>query len=300
MEYLAYIGICIIWGLSSIAVKLGVTDIDAITFSFFRFLVSTFVLFAFNIITRKDISIKRENIKIIVISAFCMYFVNSFFIGFALKRLDASIITIFFCLVPLIMVVAQSFLERRLIVGAAGVIGIIGGIIGIIIVSLSSSAGMNVDLIGILFATIGVSGWALGSLYLRNKKVEMSLNSLMMYQSLVPFFIYLCIIVISGGVDFSILRTNTLWSVLYVGVLDSIIATMLFIFLMKRWKVSAVSSYAYVNPVIGLVAAYFILGEEINAKKVLGMSMILVSVFLIQSDSHIKDFFKKKLQKTDG
>lgn len=295
MEYIAYFLICLFWGLSSIAVKIGITNIDPFTFNFFRFFIASFVLIIYNLIKRSLIKISKKDFQILFVSSSLMYFFNSFFVTNASKRLDASIITIFFCLVPLIMVIAQSVIEKKLIVGWAGVLGIISGLVGITIVSLSSTKGIKVDIIGLIFITLGVSSWALGSIYFRSKKLEINLMTMMMYQSLITLFLYFIIVFLFTGFKVNGISKTSIIGISYMGIVDSVLATTLYAFLIKKWKLSLVSTYAYINPIIGLVASYFILNELISVQKVLGMIIILVSVFFIQYDDKIIRFFNIKV-----
>jgi drug/metabolite transporter (DMT)-like permease len=44
-----------------------------------------------------------------------------------------------------------------------------------------------------------------------------------------------------------------------------------------------VGTYAYVNPVVAVLLGALILGEELSARKILAMAIILGAVFWIQS-----------------
>ena len=79
-----------------------------------------------------------------------------------------------------------------------------------------------------------------------------------------------------------------------MGITDSIIGLTSYIYLFKRWPTSVVSTYAYVNPVVGLILSYFILHEAINLQKIVGAIVILVSVLLIREEDHIYAWWAQK------
>lgn len=285
MGFLAYLAICVFWGLSSIATKLGLSGIEPFTFSFLRFFITGIILLIYNLAKHKSILLSRKDFRVITISSSSMYFLNSVFMMFATKRLDAGIVPILFALVPVVMVVLETILQRKMLVALAGIIGIIGGIIGIVIVSIGDAVSGPIDIWGLILMGFGVLSWAGGSIYLKNKKIATSVSVLLMYQTLVPLAFYTVLIIFNGGPDIFDGNVFSIGGVLYMAIVDTLIGSACYIFLLKIWNVSVVSTYAYINPVVALIGSYFILGESITIQKFVGMIVILFAVFLIQKDS---------------
>ena len=288
MAVLSYLAICIFWGLSSIATKVGLEDIEPFTFSFFRFATTGTILLIYNLLRGKSVRLQREDFRVITISAIIMYFFNTIFIMFATKRLDAGLIPILFALVPVAMVILETIIGRKLLVGVPGIIGILGGIAGIVVVSMGNDGGETVDVIGVLLMLCAVLSWSGGSIYLRNKKVNASLTVLIMYQMLVPFTVYTALIIKQGGPIVYEWSLVSAMGVLYMAIIDGLIGSACYVYLLKRWKVSVVATYAYINPVVGLIGSFLILGESITIRKVVGMAVILFAVFLIRFDGSIR------------
>lgn len=287
MGIFAYLAICILWGMSTVAIKLGLQHIELITFNFFRFFSTSVILLAYNLAARKSLGIKKQDLKAIFFSATLMFFLMSMMVTLATNRLDAGVVSIIMCFVPVVMVVIESVLEKKLLVGGIGIIGIIGGIVGIGVISLGGGTGFGLDPIGLLFMVGGVTSWAAGSMYIRRKTINTSLSVLLLYQALTPCLYYTLLLILSGGLSFEY-NLLSLGGALYMAIGDTIIGTACYVYLLKRWKTSVVATYAYINPIVGLIGAYFLLGESISLQKVQGMAIILFSVFLIQSDERLK------------
>lgn len=287
MAFLAYFVICVFWGLSSVAVKLGLTHIELFTFSFLRFSITSCILIAYNLLKYKSIRINRSDLKVIFISATLMYFANSIFTTLATKHLDAGLIPIVLSLVPIVMVVLESIIAKKLLVGSIGIVGIIGGVLGIAIISLGG-AQLHVDLLGLFYVGCGVMCWASGSMYLRYQRIQTNVTTLLMYQTLTPILYYIIILSFTGGIQFTF-DAVSFGSLLYMSIVDTILGSASYVYLLKKWKTSIVSTYAYMNPIVGLIGAYFILGESLTAQKLQGMAVILFSVFLIQSDERLRE-----------
>lgn len=285
MGFLAYLAICVFWGLSSIATKIGLYGFEPFTFSFFRFFITVVVLLGYNLVKRKSLRLRKQDFKVITISAIVMYFLNSAFLMFATKRLDAGLIPILFALVPIVMVVIESVLNQKILVGPLGMIGIIGGVVGIFVVSIGNdSRNGSVDVVGLLLMGCAVLSWAGGSVYLKKKKIETSITTLLMYQMIVPLTFYALLTFYNGGPQIYGWSTQAIIGVFYMALIDTLLGSACYVYLLKRWKVSIVATYAYINPIVGLMGSYFFLNEMITMKKMIGMVIILFSVFLIQNE----------------
>src|ERR1700726_1807891 len=70
-------------------------------------------------------------------------------------------------------------------------------------------------------------------------------------------------------------------SLLYLIVAGSIIGFTAYIWLLHHESPTKVGTYAYVNPVVAVLVGYFLGGEALGPRTVLGTLCVLVSVVLI-------------------
>jgi drug/metabolite transporter (DMT)-like permease len=71
------------------------------------------------------------------------------------------------------------------------------------------------------------------------------------------------------------------WSLIYLIVAGSIIGFTAYVWLLHHESPTKVGTYAYVNPVIAVLIGYFLGGELLDARIILGAAFVLVSVILI-------------------
>jgi drug/metabolite transporter (DMT)-like permease len=71
------------------------------------------------------------------------------------------------------------------------------------------------------------------------------------------------------------------WSLAYLIVAGSIIGFTAYVWLLHHESPTKVGTYAYVNPVVAVVIGYFLGGEALDARIVLGAACVLVSVIVI-------------------
>src|SRR5256885_2879439 len=73
------------------------------------------------------------------------------------------------------------------------------------------------------------------------------------------------------------------FSLLYLIVAGSIIGFTAYVWLIHHESPTKVGTYAYVNPVVAVLVGYFLGGEQLGLRTILGTLFILVSVVLITS-----------------
>lgn len=294
LPLLAYFNICFFWGTTGVANKLGATALHPLMSGSIRFF-SAFVLILLWILFRRTpIKVKKGEGKVLCISSFLMYFCNSSLLLFAARRVDASISTIMLCLIPIAMVLMEALLSRRLGVGAIGAVGILGGFAGVAIVFAGGIATGGIDWMGLGLLALSVVVWCAGTLYLKRHEVTAPFTMQILFQSAVPAACFLLSALISGHFRPEEVTLAGILPAVYMGVADSIIGLSSYIYLLGVWKTSMVSTYAYINPIVGLVLSALILGEAITVQNVVGVIVILLSVLLIQREENLRRLFKKK------
>ncbi len=76
--------------------------------------------------------------------------------------------------------------------------------------------------------------------------------------------------------------TREAWlSLAYLVVAGSIIGFTAYVWLLHHESPTKVGTYAYVNPVVAVLIGYFLGGESLGARTVLGTLLVLISVVVI-------------------
>jgi hypothetical protein len=71
------------------------------------------------------------------------------------------------------------------------------------------------------------------------------------------------------------------WALAYLVVVGSIIGYTAYLWLLHHQSPTKVGTYAYVNPVVAVVVGYFLGGEELGMRTVVGAALVVVSVVMI-------------------
>jgi drug/metabolite transporter (DMT)-like permease len=70
-------------------------------------------------------------------------------------------------------------------------------------------------------------------------------------------------------------------ALLYLIICGSLLGFTAFVWLLARMPATRVSSHAYVNPVVAVALGYFVAGEVVTTRTLIGTALVLASVVLI-------------------
>jgi len=70
-------------------------------------------------------------------------------------------------------------------------------------------------------------------------------------------------------------------ALLYLVICGSLLGFTAFVWLLARMPATRVASHAYVNPVVAVALGYFVAGEIITTRTLIGTALVLASVVLI-------------------
>jgi drug/metabolite transporter (DMT)-like permease len=84
-----------------------------------------------------------------------------------------------------------------------------------------------------------------------------------------------------GSVQFGALGGDVIFALAYLVVVGSLIAYNIYTWLLRVAPFGLVSTYAYVNPVVAVLAGSFILSEPISAQLIAGGAVVVVGVAIM-------------------
>ncbi len=271
----------ILGGLTFPIAKLGLDVIDPFTFAFYRFVISSIILLAIVYFKKDKPPIeKKDYLKIAGLGLLIIPFNQVAFL-YGQKLTAAGHGALLFATVPLwIFIGALIHLKEKFVYKRA--IGILIGFIGVIIILLSGKIEVGKEyLIGDIIILIAVMAWAYYSILgkplvekygaFRVTAYALSFGSALYF----PFGLYRAIIY-----DYSQSNFYAWLSVLYVAIGVSILAYVLWYWVLKQRDASKIAVYHNLQPFIAILVAYLMLEETPEVTLIIG-GIIAISGVLI-------------------
>jgi drug/metabolite transporter (DMT)-like permease len=285
-----YLLICLIFGTTFLAIKVGINASAPPFFSAgIRFFVAGFILFLWAAWRRKA-SFSLLLSKEIPITGICLTFGTFSTLYWAEQYVSSGIAAVLSATGPLMMLVLQTVVMRQK-TKALSAFGCIVGFAGVVMLLLPS---LNVSasvwwLTGSLAILIGELLYTSGALY--SKKViqrfpeasPITLNAAqMMYGGLL-------LLILSAFTEHihlkSMLTTSGIGSLIYLIVIGSMIGHSLFYWLVARTNPIFPSTWLYVSPLIALAIGILFYRETITLFTAVGVITIISGTVLANLDS---------------
>lgn len=285
--YIALLIVCIFWGTTYLALRIGVKDFPPFLFSGIRqvgagllLFIAMFFMGKLEKLTLKDIG--RQALPGILLITFGNGIIGwaELYIPSGLAALIVSVMPIYVVVINLISGKEQRQFNTKIIAG------FVLGCAGIVLIFKDnlSDLGKPEYLWGVLASFGACFFWAIGSIYMKGNtfKTNAYSNAAIQFTTggLGCFVFSLCF---DDYANFTTVTSESLWALLYLTLIGSILAYMSYLYAIKHLPIVLVSTYAYVNPVIAILLGVAILNEKITWITVLALIVTLYGVYLINA-----------------
>ena len=280
---LVWILLCIVWGTTWIFIKIGLNDLPPISFAGIRFLIAFIIILPLILLGRKGFPATRREWKIIAISGFLQFCVNYGLLFWGEQYVSSGLASVLQATIPAFgLILARIYIPEEKVTGLK-IISILLGLIGVAVIFKEQlQFGGTLSFFGSLAIVVGAFTAAYASVLIKTYGREINPTSLLGGQILFGFVPLLGIGFITEGNPFDF---NWTWSaiicVLYLSVIGSIIAFLLYYWLLMRIDITKAMMISLVTPLIAVIIGGIYLGEGLQSQTIFGGLLVLASVGLI-------------------
>jgi len=295
MVIIAFAAVYLVWGSTYFFIQKAVQHIPAFLLGFIRFTTAGILLLTWCVIKKEKIW-DWQVMKHAALSGVLMLFLGNGAVIWAEQSLPSSLVAVLVSAAPLWFVLLDkpkwkiNFRSRPtltgLVVGLAGVVMLFSESI-----TKAFSSNNALQLAGLLILIIGSTSWAGGSLYAKyNSKGPTSVNSA--WQMIAAGIAFLPGTLIThelNGFQWQAVTAASWLSLFYLILCGSLAAYSAYVWLLQVRPATQVSTYAYVNPVVAVLLGVFFAGETMTWLQVSGLTIVLLSVLLINIARYRQD-----------
>lgn len=281
---LAFAIIYFVWGSTFLAIRVGVREVPPFLLAGMRFVVAGLVLYAWMRARGTPSPTLREwgGASLIAILIFVFDYGLLFW---AEKRVPSGIAAVMMATIPVFMSLSEILILRTQRLTPRLAIALLIGIAGVaVLMSHSLNLGNAIDTTGACALIVASISWSMASALTRKLPLPtakaMSSGAQMLAGGV------LLTLTAAGLGEFRGFRLQsvsaTAWLALaYLIVAGSIIGFTAYVWLIHHESPTKVGTYAYVNPVIAVLVGYFLGGEALGPRTIVGTLLVLVSVVVI-------------------
>jgi drug/metabolite transporter (DMT)-like permease len=281
---LAYLLVCVLWGSTYLAIRIGVAVLPPLLFAGTRFLTAGLLLLGGSLALGGRLPRRPRDWGVLAVVGLFLLAGGNSGVVWAEQFTPSGVASIFVVTVALWM----AFFDAA-VPGGSGrltlrvVAGLLLGFVGtMLLVGASPSALLRADLRGPAALTLASASWAFGSVYY--KRLHPDVNP----------YVSAAIQMIAGGAAVSLLgllagearavhpTATGLEALGYLVVFGSIVGYSSYTYALRHAPATAVGTYAYVNPLIAVLLGRVVLSEPVGARTAVAMVLILGAVIWIQ------------------
>lgn len=289
---LAFAIIYFVWGSTFLAIRIGVREVPPFLLAAMRFLVAGLILFGWAAARGMSRPTARQWLSMVLLGA-AMFTLDYGLLFWAEQRVPSGLAAVILATIPIFMVLAEIIFLRtqRLTVRLVGglLIGL-GGVVALMSHSLNLG-GPAINRAGGAALIVAAISWSVASAFMRKLPLPES-KVMSSGAQMLTGGVLLTLVALGLGEfhDFHpwTVSSRAWFSLLYLIVAGSIIAFTAYVWLIHHESPTRVGTYAYVNPVVAVLLGYFLEGEPLGLRTVLGTLFVLISAVVITTTPRLK------------
>src|ERR1700723_4459812 len=282
---LAFAIIYFVWGSTFLAIRVGVREVPPLVLAAMRFSVAGLVLFGW-VLARGERSPSAREWRAASILGMIIFLFDYGLLFWAEQRVPSGIAAVMLATIPVFMALSEIiFLRTQQLTVRLALALLIGlGGVGVLMSRALNLGDAPIDkwgAVALIFASIS---WSIASVLAR----KLPLPSSKVMSSGAQMLTGGILLTVAAGA-FGEFRnfhpgavSREVWfALLYLIVAGSIIGFTAYVWLIHHESPTKVGTYAYVNPIVAVLVGYFLGGEALSARTILGTVFILISVVVI-------------------
>jgi drug/metabolite transporter (DMT)-like permease len=282
---LAFAIIYFVWGSTFLAIRIGVHEVPPLLFAAMRFLAAGLVLFGWMIARREPLPTRTQWMSVLLL-ALLIFLIDYGLLFWAEQRVPSGIAAVMMATIPVFIALSEILFlgTQRLTVRLAFALLVgIGGVAVLMSHSLDLG-GAPVDRPGAIAVIIGSFTWSIATVLARKLPLPPSKVMSSGAQMLAGGIMLTVAAAIFGefrNFHPSAVSSGAWFSLIYLIIAGSIIGFTAYVWLIHHESPTKVGTYAYVNPVVAVLLGYFLGGEALGLRTIIGTMFVLISVVVI-------------------
>lgn len=288
---LAFGIIYFVWGATFFAIRVGVREVPPLLFCAMRFFAAGLLVYLWASAKKEQQPTPRQWLSAFLL-AFLIFVVDYGFLFWAERRVPSGIAAVILATIPAFMALSEIAILRTQRLTARLSLALLAGIAGVAVLmshsiglgKLGKLGGTPIDTAGAVGLIVGAISWSIASAMARKLPLPPSKVMSSGAQMLAGGIMLLVISAARGewrGFDLRGISATAWIALVYLVFAGSIAGFTAYVWLLHHESPTKVGTYAYVNPVVAVIIGYFLGGEPLGTRTVLGGIFVLVSVVII-------------------
>jgi drug/metabolite transporter (DMT)-like permease len=281
MIYFIYILLCLIWGSTWLAIKIGLADSPAFWSAGIRFLLASIIIFMINIWRRKKYPRALDEIWRILLPGIFMYAVSYMLVYKAEQLIDSSLTAVLFTSFPFMVAGFAILMLREEKLSLSGWLGLSLGLAGTVAIFYDSLVQSKFIFLGSALALAGSAASAYGTVYVRAHLIKYDIAVIASMQMTLGAIIMIAAALIFEPLESFEITSKSVGALLYLSTFGTVVAFLGYYRLLQKMKAITVSQITFITPLIAVILGYIFLAEKMTVMTAAGAVLVLAGVAMV-------------------
>jgi drug/metabolite transporter (DMT)-like permease len=282
---LAFAIIYFVWGSTFLAIRIGVHEVPPLILAAMRFSTAGLVLYLW-MLARGERSPNWHEWRSAALLGMVIFVFDYGLLFWAELRVPSGIAAVMLATIPAFMALSEILFLRTQRLTVRLVLALLIGIGGVAVLMNHSLnlGGAAIDKVGAMALIFAAVSWSVASALSRKVPLPQSKVMSSGVQMLAGgVFLFVAAAAFGEFRNFhpAMVSRGAWLSLAYLIVAGSIIGFTAYVWLIHHESPTKVGTYAYVNPIVAVLVGYFLGGEALSLRTILGSLFILISVVVI-------------------
>jgi drug/metabolite transporter (DMT)-like permease len=274
-----------VWGSTYLAIRVGVRDVPPLILAAMRFFTAGLVLYVW-MRARGTRSPSMREWRSAALLGVVIFLFDYGLLFWSETRVPSGIAAVMLATIPAMMALCEILILRTQRLTARLIVGLLVGLAGVGVLMLPSLklGGAPVDKVGAVALIFASASWSIASVLTRKLPLPeskvMSSGAQMLCGGAALGLAAVAFGEFRGFAVTSVSRETWL-ALAYLTVAGSIVGFTAYVWLLHYESPTKVGTYAYVNPIVAVFVGYFLGGEALSARTMVGTACVLIGVLVI-------------------
>lgn len=291
-----YILICLIWGSTWLAIRIGLDSLTPIAAGGFRFTLAS--LFVYTLMRLRKIKLQTDplSIKLYLVMAFFSFAIPFGMVYWAEQFIPSGLASILFAVFPFFVILFSRIAIPENKTSAEQITGAAIGFAGIVTI-FSEGLTLNLSdymlgMLAVFFSAVIQAGMAVTI-----KKYGHHLNPLSM--NFVPLLIGGIVMIITAlfveDKNKWVFDEKAILSVIYLAFFGTVVTFTTYYWLLKRMSIVILSLITLITPITAVVLGWLIMNEKFSGRDLIGSGMVLIGILFANFRGLLNYYHQKKI-----
>ena len=291
LAYIAWITVCLVWGTTYLAIRIALESVPVALLAGLRWAAAGALLAAMLPLFGERVPHPRTW-KSIAIAGFLMAVIGNGGVVWAQQYVASGLAAVIVAMVPFWTVLVEAMLPHGERLTSRTLIGLGVGFLGIVVLvwpelTIGGESG-RLFIAGVIALQVACLGWALGTSYTKRNAMTASPLGASAMQMLLSGAMLIAIGTATGEWSRLAFTPRTAGAMIYLVLIGSVVGYTAYVYALKHLRISTVSLYAYVNPLIAVILGTLLLSEPFSLRILFAAALVFAGIAVVRSTSRPK------------